>query len=464
MLDYSYYPFKNKLEEINEEDLLLLKDVSEGWYIDYKVQEVKIAAFAKHLSAFANQYGGWLIIGVDESPDGSRTASEFKGIPNGDLEKLSRDIREASAAHVNPEILYEEKIVKGPLDKIGLSDGKSILIIGIPMSHNTPHIHSTGKIYRRLADQSKPKAEVDRYILDDLWKRGKSYQDKMSNFLKKTPNLPESQSENPWAHIYFKPAQGQVVPERSLGFDQFSKIVRNSDGSIFGVHAPMQAINSTPGGFVARQIEGNDPILATLSIRWWHSGIVRFDIPLNKFDLTQFTDTYDRNVHARNYCLLAHELKYKNLEIVDYSIFMQALASLTNCYLQMLKATGDKRDVYSCFTIRNVFYTSPYIDSDKFINRCREFSLPLTVDKNISVPEEPREANMFLHRNSEQENESLSSQEQQQATPFIFSLPVAFQVFRAVGIISDLDDILKDFEAYGFNKVNNALSNPQKMQ
>ncbi len=157
MLNYSYYPFKKELEKIDAEDLLLLKEVSEGWYIDYKVKGLKVIDLAKHMSAFANQYGGWLILGVEESSDGSRTPSEFVGMPKADLEKVSRDIREASAAHVNPEILYEEKVIDGPLEQIGLVEGKSILILGIPMSHNTPHIHSSGRIYRRLADQSKPK-------------------------------------------------------------------------------------------------------------------------------------------------------------------------------------------------------------------------------------------------------------------------------------------------------------------
>lgn len=453
MLNYSYYPFNKNLEDIDAEDLLLLKEVSEGWYIDYKSQGLKIVDLAKHMSAFANQYGGWLILGVSESSDGRRTASEFVGIPKSGLKKVSTDIREASAAHVNPEILYEEKVIDGPLEKIGLDEGNSILILGIPMSHNTPHIHSSGRIYRRLADQSKPKAETDRYILDDLWNRGNDRKKKLTKFLTDIPALPTSQSETPWAHIYFKPAQGQLGSSSRLAFSEFSNIVKNVDQSISGVHAPMEGVYSTTDGFVARQIQGNDLSLATLSLRWWHEGVARFDIPLNQYDLHGFIDTHDKHKYGEDYSMLAHELGYSNIKIVDYSIFIQAVASLTNSYLHMLKVIGDTRDVYSCFTLRNVFHTSPFVDSNRFVKRAREYSIPLTMDKDITVPKEPSEENMFFHENSKQEIK-FDSFEEYQLVPYIFSMPIIYRIFEAVGIVSDVDDLVSDTEAWGFSKVN----------
>lgn len=459
MLNYSYYPFQKDLENIDPEDLLLLKEVSEGWYIDYKIQGLKITDFAKHISAFANQYGGWLILGVKENSNGSRTASEFVGIQKSDLEKVSRDIREASSSHINPEVLYEEKVIDGPVDEIGLADGKSILIIGIPMSQNTPHIHSSGRIYRRLADQSKPKEETDRYILDDLWKRGNDKKSKIAKFLTSPPALPSNQSETPWAHIYFKPSQGQLGPAKRLAFAKFSNIVRNADKNVLGVHAPMQVINSTADGFVARQIEGNNPSLATLTFRWWHDGVARFDIPLNFFDFDGFVETHHKNKYVKDYCSLAYEAGYSEIKIVDYSMFVQAVASLANCYLHMLKATEDTRDIYSCFTLRNVFHTSPFVDSEKFIERAREYSIPLTVDENIVVPLDPSERNMFFHESSKR-CVNFESYEEYQPTPYIFSLPIVYRVFEAVGIVSDLDVFLDDIEAWGFGKVNNVPATP----
>jgi len=459
LLNYSYYPFDNKLENLKGNDLALLRQIAEGWYIDYKVQGLKIPEFAKHLSAFANQFGGWLIIGVSENNDGSRTASEFPGIDKSDVEKISRDIREASAAHINPEVLYEEKVIEGPINEIGLNKGKSIIIIGIPMSLNTPHIHSSGRIYRRLADQSKPKEEVDRYILDDLWKRGNNHRNKKTEFLTKIPRLPDSQSDSPWVHIFFSPSESQLSPSVKLKFDEFSQIVTNSDQSILGVHAPMQAINTTSDGFIARQIKGNDPSLASLSIRWWHDGSVRLDIPLNAYDFSSFLDTHEKNKYAKQYCDLACDAGYKQIKIVDYSIFVQAAASLTNCYIHMLNATNDKRDVYSCFSLRNVFHTSPYVDSESFMNRINKFSLPLTMDQDIRVPKEPSEENMFFH-DSKKRDIDYSNNKEYLALPFLYCWPVVFRLFESTGIITDLDTFAKDIESWGFNKINNASTNP----
>ncbi len=452
MLNYSFYPFKKKLEEIDGDDLMLLKEVSEGWYVDYKVQCIKIPDLAKHLSAFANQYGGWLIIGVSEDKNGLRTAAGFPGVDVDDVEKISREIREASSAHSNPVILYEEKIIKGPVAEVGLEEGKAIVIIGIPMSMNSPHIHSSGRIYRRVADQSKPKEEKDRHILDDLWKRGVERKKKVARLLTDVPRLPEQQKNSPFAHIYFKPRYGQMPPAKMLEFSEFAKIVTNAEKDVVGVHAPMTAISTAPNGFVARQIEGNDPSRAALSIRWWNNGVVRFDIPLNSYDLHRFLNTHNENKYALEYRRLAVEAGYKELTIVDYSVFIQIVASLTNYYLRFLKITGDNRDVYSCFTLRNVFYTAPYIDSEGFLNRVKEHSIPLVFEENIVIPEEPSEDSMMLHRSETRDGDYDDGNEYQMLV-YKFAVGIFYNVLQSVGAVGDAASFTADIEAWGFDKI-----------
>jgi hypothetical protein len=458
MLNYSYYPFKKKLEEINFEDLLLLKDVSEGWYIDYKVRGLKIRDFAKHLAAFANQYGGWLIIGVNESSDGSRTASEFLGIPNSDLEKVSIDIREASSAHVNPEVLYEERVIEGPVKEIGLSENSSILIIGIPMSFKTPHIHSSGRIYRRVADQSSPKEETERYILDDLWKRGNSFQENISKLLTNIPDLPVSQSESSWAHIYLMQSKSQLAPHKRLSFSDFSTVMNDPKSSQQGLHLPMNAISSSSGGFVARQVSNKHAGLAALTFRWWDEGLVRIDIPLNSYDLNAFVKTHGKSQNVEDYCMYIYEGGNPSVKIVDYSILIHSLAALINSYLRLLEITEDVRDVYSCFTLRNIFHTAPFLDSDHFVSRAKEFSLPVTLDKNIVIPREPTENNMFLHKYNERKYGD-ASQVNSLAIPYIFSSKFVFPILESVGIFRDIKDFTSDKELFSYDKINLNFNN-----
>lgn len=443
MLNYSYYPFKNKLDNLNYTDLKGLEQVAEGWYIDYKRQGLKIIDYAKHISGFANQYGGWLIIGIDESSNGKRTAEKFSGVSLDEVEKISTELREAVSAHINPEVLYEEKVFYGPSSEIGLDEDKAIVIVGIPMSHNTPHIHSSGRVYRRLADQSKPKEENDRYILDELWKRGEAKKRSVFEFLNKLPELPASQSESQWAHIFIKPSESQLPPSKLLSFNEFSKFATNIDRNIKCMYAPMQSVSSTVDGFIARQIHNNDPSLASLSIRWWHDGSVRFDIPLNNYSLEELANN-SKNEHALEFYNIAIGTGYKNLNVIDYSIFSAVLFSLVNVYLHILKLRGDKRDFYSSFNLKNIFYTLPYIDSLKFIERIKKLSIPLNTDKDISFPVEPSERTMIKHISPFYNGSDIVEEDGFPNASIEFSIKLIYKLFNSIGIVNNIEDFVDD--------------------
>jgi predicted HTH transcriptional regulator len=79
MADYPYNPFSKPLQDIAGNDLRVLRSTAE--YIEYKRELPNLRDLAKALSAFANQYGGFLFIGVTEAGDGSRMAKEFGGLP-----------------------------------------------------------------------------------------------------------------------------------------------------------------------------------------------------------------------------------------------------------------------------------------------------------------------------------------------------------------------------------------------
>lgn len=214
----------------------------------------------------------------------------------------------------------------------------------------------------------------------------------------------------------------------------------------------MRTVHTTATGYVARQIEDRDPSLATLSINWNYDGSVRLDIPLSQYDMSNFLETHQKNQYAGKYCEIAAEAGYENMWIVDYSLFFQVVAALCNCYLHILNITNDSRDIYSCFTLRNVFRTSPFVDSEGFIERIKKFSLPLTMDENIVIPREPTENNMFFHaasvRNNKQTDYPVSF-------PHMFALPLVYRVFNSVGLVHDAETFAHDIEAWGFNKVNN---------
>ena len=115
---------------------------------------------AKAISAFANTYGGWLFLGVDQLAPDNQVAASFPGIPENQLDTIQQR-RQSVTEHLNPTPHYETKIFRGPCSKIELQEGKAIIAIEIPQSHTAPHIHKDGRIYRRVGDSSEPKPETD---------------------------------------------------------------------------------------------------------------------------------------------------------------------------------------------------------------------------------------------------------------------------------------------------------------
>lgn len=74
-----FNPFNTELEDLEGHHLSTLKNVAEGWFMEYKREMILQKDIAKQLSGFANQYGGWLIFGIDENEN--RMAGSFRGIP-----------------------------------------------------------------------------------------------------------------------------------------------------------------------------------------------------------------------------------------------------------------------------------------------------------------------------------------------------------------------------------------------
>ena len=235
MIQCRFNPFSLPLAEFPPEELSRLREVDEGWYVDYKSEPVSVAAFGKYLSSFANQYGGWLFIGVKEGPNKSLRAGSFPGIPKHDVPKTLVQIREGVTAHVSPSVYFEHRVIEGPVDVIGLDTNKAIISVYVPEGANPPFIHSTGKIYRRKADASEPEAETDRGVLDSLWRKSESVRARLDEFiLNPARTLVQG---NPFCCIYLLSDPTFCGPEHSLSFSQFRDAMRvtHDPGMAFGL-------------------------------------------------------------------------------------------------------------------------------------------------------------------------------------------------------------------------------------
>lgn len=196
----NYSPFDKALEEIQPSNLARVTSISEGWYVEYKSRLLPVRTIAKSLAAFANQYGGWLFLGVEDDSL-TLTARAFPGIEVSQIPLALESLRNASKDVLNPEVFYDTRELVGPIAEVGLAAGYAVIVIHIPQGPEPPYVHNDGRVYRRVADASDPKPETDRAVLDRLWDRGQSSRRRLEKFVTQLPVTSEGEESAPFLHL-----------------------------------------------------------------------------------------------------------------------------------------------------------------------------------------------------------------------------------------------------------------------
>ena len=128
---YTYSPFDKVISELDASDLAALRTVTEGWYVEYKREPVRPRGFAKAIAAFANTYGGWLFVGIEEADGPGLTASAFPGVTTSTTDHLLQLIRQSLSEWLSTVPYYETTVIHGPCDEIGLESDNSIVVIHV---------------------------------------------------------------------------------------------------------------------------------------------------------------------------------------------------------------------------------------------------------------------------------------------------------------------------------------------
>ena len=157
----SYSPFDKPLTDLAPDDLAVLLDVPESWYVEYKLVIDDAKTLAKSLGAFANTYGGWLFVGVEESEGAEKTAQNFPGLDGDQLSLLLQRLSSSIDGNLRPTPHFEHRVVSGPCEAIGLNEGRSVVVVHVPMSVHTPHLQSDGRVYQRVSDTSHRSRNAD---------------------------------------------------------------------------------------------------------------------------------------------------------------------------------------------------------------------------------------------------------------------------------------------------------------
>ena len=134
--------------QISKKDIetLLASDDDENFFFEYKNDDVSTKKFIKEVSAFANTYGGYIIIGIDDD-------KKISGCTKWDEQKIHTAIHDSITPIPNFDV---KKIIIGKM--------KTIFIIKVEEGSHPPYITNTGNIYERVSSGSFPINESSKLI------------------------------------------------------------------------------------------------------------------------------------------------------------------------------------------------------------------------------------------------------------------------------------------------------------
>jgi hypothetical protein len=385
---YRYNPFGKDIGEISAADLGNLTGVPEGWYIEYKREIPNGRSISKSISAFANTYGGWLFYGVDECQDGSRTAGLFLGIDSAAVANAEQAIRQAASSQISPTPTFFLKLLHGPCEAIGLAEGRTVILVGVPSGNSAPYVHSSGVIYRRVADSSEPRPETDRHFLDLLWQRGKQTSKTFEKFVRSKPKKSKSEDRLSSVRILLFPDPwGERSIRTKMEFETFSSIMKSVENDTGGI--PFDNIFSNNNGYTARQIANNHAAGIVFSWRYYFDCVSEITIPLNSFwvrdteDAAKFLDGYAYSTDFVQKCLQSNLIRF---EVVDVSQLYSILVSVLKRKKFLMDREELSWNIFYKIQINEFWRRVPYIDIEDTRDFIRRSGIPISQEKTIYFP------------------------------------------------------------------------------
>ena len=340
----SYSPFDAPVGNLNPTDLVALRGVTEGWYVEYKSGPVRSRTLAKALSAFANTYGGWLFLGVCEKSKDDPVAGLFPGIPNAEVDATLQRLRQCAAEYLNPSPYFLTQTLRGPCNEVGLDPGASIIAVHIPQSHATPHVHKDGRIYRRVADGSEPKPESDRFTLDQLWRRGGPVRDRVRNWVESDPEFSKAEEDVPYVRLLLcVDPWGQHDSWLDAPLPRIRSIMMDDT-------VPFDTFYTTADGFLARQAKNNDPHNFVLTWRIRRDLSCDIVMPLPRYatsTIDLLAVELDGYAYAERFVSVLRAQEYHNPRVADLNFLMNLLVDFVAKYRRLLElANATEREFY----------------------------------------------------------------------------------------------------------------------
>ena len=415
-------PFAKPLRDLTAADLGCLREVAEGWYVEYKRSALEAERIAKSLCSFANQYGGWLFLGIDERTDHSGAAG-FPGVPAAERSTTEQRIRQAAQAHCSRAPYFETRFVDGPCRDPVVPADRFIAIVRVPPSDDVPHIHSSGRIFRRIGSSSEPHAETDRALLDQLLDRRRQLDGAIRRFTEFRPSL-RNIDPTAYVHVYLltRP-NGEYPDRRRIDFKEFVEQLKTGPAAFY------DNFYTAYDGYVARAVGRDAHDRPQQTIRYGaDDGWAHITLPIDHFDGGHADDPRLRHLEHLREFEAQHPTSGSTL--VDLTSMLLSLTSAMSAYVKLLKRSGLQRvPTFYRVAVEGVWRTIPYVDMASFAAHARNHGLA-HIDRELLV---------WPTGDGYRGLSPLGWETDENAEPFLVGLSEASSIFSALLMVMGID-------------------------
>ena len=381
-----YSPFDVDLQEISETHLAKLREVAEGWHVEYKSEVPKPKVIAKSLSSFANRHGGWLFFGILEDSTDS-TAASYPGIPDAEVASAVQRIRDAAKDLLQPTVQFSHHTVKGA--GVSLPPGRSIVVVRIPEGASTPYVHNDGRIYVRTGNSSSPVPANDRTSIDLLHRKAEEKRALLYDLIDRRPVVSKGEAEETtYLHLVLGSDPFQVLDHWYGGsFTDFSTAMRAEP-------MPFDNIYTSHEGFVARQALGNKRYnrLFTWEFSRRCNSFVTFPLPglaipyLGTDGLFNDPGEWSDYVHGERFIALLAERGLKSGRVLNLNIVLSLIDVIIARHCALAEGAGVEGPFYIKAMIENTWRTIPFVDTAEYISHIEAFDVPVVQDSDLIAP------------------------------------------------------------------------------
>jgi Putative DNA-binding domain len=381
-----FNPFEKPLHDLNASDLRRRREIPEGWYIEYKGNFPGVASAAKSLSAFANSSGGWVFYGIREDKQ-TRTAEDFVGIPADSVPQAEEWLRQAATDSVSPSPYFEHIVLSGPSPEIGLAEGRAIIVANVPRGNNSPYLHQSGRIYRRIGDSSDPIHETDRHSLDILWHRSQKRRAEFEKLVTEERRLSEPEQSATYITLYFfpDPWDSRALHSR-IEFEDFARLMK--DDRVGTGQVPFDNVFTASDAYIARQVRNNNPYFQVFTWKYHRNCISEITIPMPSVrigsdDFKRFLQGYNFSAPFIERC---SSIGLHDGWVLDLSQSFFILSSIMVRLHRLFEMEGLSWPVYMKARIADTWRRVPFLDIPDYVSFLSDFGVPMVQQRECYAP------------------------------------------------------------------------------